>query len=215
MSTAAGKIRDARRSRGAILMAAEQLFAAQGYDRTSLSDIGAAAGLSRGSPGYLFGSKAELYAEVLRGAFAARQEATSRAFAPVLAWCDGEEGADALGMALFEATQGYMRFLLEHDSFVALIMREELEAGERIQASSGLSRAITTAFTELRRAGARRGVRRFPVAEAVVLFVALTLGPVSYRRTLLPAQGVDLSAERVLRRHAKLAAEQMMFFLQV
>ncbi len=57
--------RDAERSRAALLDAAEELFARDGYERTSLEAIGAAAGLSRGTPRYFFGSKEDLYRAVL------------------------------------------------------------------------------------------------------------------------------------------------------
>jgi len=57
--------RDSERSRAAILEAAERLFAADGYDRTSLAAIGEAAGVSRGLPSYFFSSKQELYDAVL------------------------------------------------------------------------------------------------------------------------------------------------------
>ena len=57
--------RNAGRSREAILDAAEQLFAERGYDATSLNDVGAAAGVSRGTPGYFFGGKQPLYRAVL------------------------------------------------------------------------------------------------------------------------------------------------------
>ncbi len=58
-------LRDSERSRAAILEAAESLFAADGYDRTSLAAIGEAAGVSRGLPSYFFSSKQELYDAVL------------------------------------------------------------------------------------------------------------------------------------------------------
>ena len=57
--------RDSERSRAAILEAAERLFAADGYDRTSLAAIGEAADVSRGLPSYFFSSKQELYDAVL------------------------------------------------------------------------------------------------------------------------------------------------------
>ncbi len=56
--------RDPARSREAILGAAEKQFASQGYEQTSLQQIGQAAGVSRGTPGYFFGSKEQLYGEV-------------------------------------------------------------------------------------------------------------------------------------------------------
>ena len=70
LATKPERIRDAERSRLAILDAAEQLFAEQGYDATSLTQVGAAAGVSRGTPGYFFRSKPELYQAVLDRSFA-------------------------------------------------------------------------------------------------------------------------------------------------
>ena len=69
------KERNAKRSRAAILQAAERLFATKGYEATSLTDVGAAAGVSRGTPGYFFGSKAELYQAVLDRSFNEVREA--------------------------------------------------------------------------------------------------------------------------------------------
>src|SRR5213079_1883879 len=81
------RIRDADRSRTTILGAAEALFAERGFEAVSLQEIGDAAGLSRGTPNYFFGSKQDLYVAVLERVFADREEATTRAFEPVLAWC--------------------------------------------------------------------------------------------------------------------------------
>ena len=79
------KERDASRSRAAILDAAERLFAERGYDATSLTEVGAAAGVSRGTPGYFFGSKADLYRAVLYRAFAEVREAVRAGRARALA----------------------------------------------------------------------------------------------------------------------------------
>jgi AcrR family transcriptional regulator len=207
------KIRDAQRSRAAILAAAEQLFAERGYDGTSLSDIGAAAGLSRGTPSYFFGSKQKLYAEVLGRAFAARQQATERAFAPVHAWCEGDGGRELLREALAGAAAGYMDYLVEHPSFAALVMREELDGGRRLSSARGQSTAMQDAFQALRRAGARRGMRAFRVQEAVLLFVALTFAPFSFQNTLMRAVGRDLASPRGRTQQGKLAVEQMMLLL--
>jgi TetR/AcrR family transcriptional regulator len=207
------KIRDAERSRGAILAAAQRLFAQHGFDGISIGEIGAAAGLSRGSPSYFFGSKAKLYDEVLATVFAARQQATADAFEPVLAWAAADEGVEGLRRALSSAAAGYMRYLIENPSFVSLIMREELADGARLREASGSSTAMSDAFAAIRRAGAGRGVRRFHVEDAVLLFVSLTFAPVSYRSTLLPALGVEIATPAGLRRQTKLAVEQMLGFL--
>jgi TetR/AcrR family transcriptional regulator len=207
------KIRDAERSRAAILSAAERLFAERGYDGASLNDIGAAAGLSRGTPGYFFGSKEQLYAEVLSAVFATRQEATERAFEPVQAWCEGRAGPDALRRLLTDAATDYMRYLVEHPSFVALIMREELDGGTRLNAESRSSTAMRDAFQAVRRAGRKRGLRPFRTEEAVLLFVALTFAPFSYRNTLLRATGVDMTSPRGRRQQARFAVDQLMHLI--
>jgi TetR/AcrR family transcriptional regulator len=207
------KIRDAKRSRAAILAAAQRLFATRGFDGTSLGDIGAAAGLSRGSPSYFFGSKEKLYAEILASAFAARQEATKRAFEPVIAWAGGDGGVDELRDALSSAATGYLRYLAENPSFVCLVMREELDDGRRLRGATASSTAMKDAFSAVRRVGASRGLRSFRVEDAVLLFVALTFAPVSYRSTLLPAVGVEVTTPAGIRRQTKLAVEQMMHFL--
>jgi AcrR family transcriptional regulator len=208
------RVRDAERSRSAMLAAAERLFAERGYDGTSLSDIGGAAGLSRGAPSYFFGSKARLYSEVLAAVFGSRQEAAAQAFAPVRGWCEGVDPVDALEDGLRSAAGGYMRHLDGHPSFVALIMREDLDGGERLSAASRSSTAMLDAFAAVRKAGPRRGVRAFRVEEAVLLFTALTFTPFSYRHTLMPALGIDLASARDLRRQARLTADQLMHLLR-
>jgi AcrR family transcriptional regulator len=211
---APGRARDVERSRSAVLGAAERLFAEHGYDGASLSDIGGAAGLSRGAPGYLFGSKAHLYSEVLAAVFGSRQEATAEAFAPVRGWCEGVEPVDALEDGLGSAATRYMRHLDRHPTFVALIMREDLDGGERLSAATRSSTAMLDAFTAVRKAGPRRGVRAFRVEEAVLLFTALTFTPFAYRHTLMPALDMDPSSERDLRRQARLTARQLMHLLR-
>ena len=54
----------AEESKSRILDAATALFARNGFDRTSLADVGEAAGVSRGLPTYFFGTKERLYAAV-------------------------------------------------------------------------------------------------------------------------------------------------------
>src|SRR5947207_15793219 len=92
------KERNAERSRTAILRAAERLFATQGYEATSLNDVGAAAGVSRGTPGYFFGSKPELYQAVLDHSFNEVREAVRAGRARALASSQSHEiGRASLG----------------------------------------------------------------------------------------------------------------------
>ncbi|OFV84699.1 MAG: hypothetical protein A2W26_04715, partial [Acidobacteria bacterium RBG_16_64_8] len=71
------------------LEAAVKLMGERGYERTTLADIGKAAGYSRGLASHQFGSKADLFARVIRWiSDKARQELD-----PVLT---GRSGVDAL-----------------------------------------------------------------------------------------------------------------------
>lgn len=57
--------REAERQRERILAVAEEQFRQYGFDRTSLAEVGAAVGLTRGAVLYHFGSKAELLGTLL------------------------------------------------------------------------------------------------------------------------------------------------------
>ena len=210
---AAERTRDAERSRTAILVAAEEFFSEHGYDAASLNDIGAAAGLSRGTPSYFFGSKEQLYVAVLDRAFGARQEATEAAFEPVRAWAAGDADLGALRDALERAARDYIRFLVDHPSFVRLVMREELAGGRRMAARTEASTAMQAAFMALRRQAGRRGLSAFKVDDAVLLFVSLTFAPVSYRNTLMRAVERELTRPAVVRRHVRLVVDQLMHLL--
>lgn len=210
----AEKVRDADRSREAILASAERLFAERGYDAASLQDIGAAAGLSRGTPSYFFGSKERLHLDVLRRAFDRRDEATTAAFAPVRAWCEaGGGGPDELRAALAEAADGYIAYLAGDPAFVRLVLREELDGGQHLRALGGTSTAMEDAFTAVRGVAGERGLRDFAVADAVFLFVALTFTPFAYRSTFMRSLGRDVGRPAERRRRRDLAVEHVMALL--
>lgn len=115
--------RNATRSRELILDAAERLFAEHGYAGTRLSDVGRAAGLSRATPGYFFGSKADLLRAVLERCF----EEVRRAVR------EGRDRALASGQApevvLAGAVSDYFDFVAARPAFVRLIQREALGGG--------------------------------------------------------------------------------------
>lgn len=207
------RTRDAERSREGLLVAAERLFAERGYEGASLSDIAAEAGLSRGTPNYFFGSKQALYLEVIERAFSAREAATRTAFAPVYAWCQGDGDLDALRKALTGAASDYMSFLVQRPEFAKLVMHEELLGGGSIHERRSKSTAMEDAFASLRRVGRRRGLRQFAVADAILLFVALTFAPMSLSHTLMRAVNRDLAKPAGRRAQVKLAVDQLMFLL--
>jgi TetR/AcrR family transcriptional regulator len=113
------KIRDATRSRRAILDAGEQLFARRGYEAATMGDIGAAAGLSRGAPAYFFGTKEDLYRAVLARAFTETAELVQAV----------DLDADGFEEAATKTIGRYLDFLSARPSFLELVVRECLEGG--------------------------------------------------------------------------------------
>jgi TetR/AcrR family transcriptional regulator len=206
------RIRDAGRSRKAILDAAETLFAERGFEAVSLQEIGDAAGLSRGTPNYFFGSKQELYVAVLERVFADREEATTRAFAPVRAWCESEH-AGPLRRPLARAIESYMSFLLARPAFVTLIVREELRGGAGLRRAQRESTAMREALAAVRAIARKRSLRGFDVDDALLVLVSLTFSPLSQQSTFMAALGRDLRDAAVRRRHIRLVVAQMLQLL--
>lgn len=135
----AGRVRDADRSRELILDAAEQLFADGGYDATSLQAIGERAGVSRGTPGYFFGSKEALYGAVLERIFAAELAFVAGAAARALTDVAPDGGAEG---ALVAIVGSYLDFLASRPSFVRLLEREALTGGAALRATAAHADAI-------------------------------------------------------------------------
>jgi AcrR family transcriptional regulator len=204
------RIRDAERSREAILAAAERLFSERGYEAASLNDIAAEAGLSRGTPSYFFGSKEQLYVAVLDRAFTERQEAAARAFRCVHTWCESEAGPDELRAAIAGAADDYLRFLTARPAFARLVIQEDLAGGRRMESRTAVSTAMHDAFAAVRAQAPNRGVREFDVDEAILVFVGLTFAPITLRHTLMRAVRRDLGRTAGRRRQAQLAADQLM-----
>ncbi|HMH55832.1 MAG TPA: TetR/AcrR family transcriptional regulator [Gemmatimonadales bacterium] len=185
MATNHERIRNPDRSRAAILDAAEQLFAEHGYDATSLTQVGAAAGVSRGTPGYFFRSKAELYQAVLDRSFAEVRDAVRAGRARALA---SNEGAETI---LAGAVSDYFDFLAARPNFVRLIEREAL-SGTRLP--HGLSH-LSAGQEALAAMSAELGLDDSPSGEAAQLLlsiISLCWFPMIHARTVAPAVGVRL-----------------------
>jgi AcrR family transcriptional regulator len=204
--------RDAARSRADLLAAAEVLFAERGYEATSLTEVGTAAGLSRGAASYFFGSKEGLYRAVLERAFAARDAATVAAFAPLREW-SASPRSGSLRSALAGSVAAYMDFISGHPSFQKLVQREELAGGRRLRGVQRESSAIRDAFEALRSAAGEHGVRPFDVDDAVLVCVSLTYSPLAQRATFMAALGRDLERPATRRRHVDLVVDQLLAVL--
>jgi len=166
-----------------------------------MADVGAGAGLSRGAPGYFFGSKEALYAAVLARAFDERDAALRPAFDGLAAW----DGATPVEDPLAAAVAAYLGFLHANPQFVALVEREALDGTGRLARTPHASSAVAGALAALR---GRHGLLEFDVAEVLVALVSLCFFPLAHRTTFLPAAGVDPEAPGFLerRRDAVVAA---------
>jgi TetR/AcrR family transcriptional regulator len=116
------RLRDAARSRQALLEAGLHLFAEQGYDGTSVDAICRAAGVNKAMVSYHFGGKAGLHAAILTGLLD-----------PVVERLTGLAGADTDPETKL---RGYFRLMLElhHDRtrFPTMVLREVLAGGDHL-----------------------------------------------------------------------------------
>jgi len=163
----------AARTRGAILKAAEPLFASRGFDATRLEDVAEVVGIRRASIVYYFRDKPALYDAVLEDAFAGLRDR----LAPALL-ADREPAA-----CIEAAVAAWIDYLGERPTFGRLLLREAAEARperrapllEKIEPLHALARR----FLESRRGD---GMPRLPslgpahmastIAGASVFFVA-------------------------------------------
>jgi AcrR family transcriptional regulator len=181
------KERNAARSREAILDAALRLFAERGYEATSLQDVGAAAGVSRGTPGYFFGSKEELYRAVLERGLdqvrAAVRSGRERALASqeppqvVLAGVVGE----------------YFDFLCDHPDFVRLVEWEALSGGRHIATLpphlEAAQEALGAIITELALEPGQAAQAR----QLLLSLIGLCWFPLVHGPTVLRGLGADMN----------------------
>ena len=185
MATTTERIRDPERSRSAILDAAERLFAEGGFDATSLNQVGTAAGVSRGTPGYFFRSKAELYQAVLDRSFAEVREAVRAGRERALASNEDHE------TILAGAVSDYFDFLAARPNFVRLIEREALNGSRLPDGVSHLSagqEALAAISAELGLDDAESG----EAAQLLLSIISLCWFPMIHARTVAPAVGVRL-----------------------
>jgi TetR/AcrR family transcriptional regulator len=190
------RIRNPGRSRAAILDAAERLFAEQGFDATSLTQVGAAAGVSRGTPGYFFRSKAELYQAVLDRSFAEVSEAVRAGRARALA------SNESLETILAGAVSDYFDFLAARPNFVRLIEREALNGGRLPDGDSHLSagqEALAAISAELGLDDSASG----EAAQLLLSIISLCWFPLIHARTVAPAVGVSLHDAAAIERRKR------------
>ena len=174
-----------RTTREAVLDAAERLFAERGFEATSLTDVGAAAGVSRGTPGYFFGSKADLYRAVLERCFSEVRSAVRSGRARALA--SGEPRETVLAGVVSE----YFDFITANPNFVRLIEWEALTGGRNLDAVPPHVEAAREALAAL--SDELRLDPRHPADAAQLLLsvIGLCWFPLVHSGTMLRAMGID------------------------
>ncbi len=173
--------RSADRTREAILESAETLFAQKGYRGTSLADIGNAAGLSRGTPGYFFHTKDELYRTTVERVI----ERSRVALLPTLERI--RDPALSLEAILPSLVEALLELLADEPVLVRLIHWDDVESGTLQQ---------TGGWVDEIRAAIEARLAPSPDAQAEAAAVLLTLlalcwFPFAYSGTLKRVAGID------------------------
>lgn len=191
--TGTGRTRDAARSREAILDAAEQLFAARGYDAASLEEIGRLAGVSRGTPRYFFGAKEDLYRAVLARVLTAEAEMLLAVQARAQDAGDGpEETVEAL-MASF------VDFLVSRPAFVRLVEREAAAGGRILQEVAAETDAVQSGMASLGAYFSSGPFREDAPGQILLALLALSWFPLAHAGTFTRAFGFDADDPAFLR----------------
>ena len=197
--------RNPDRSREAILDAAERLFADQGYDATSLSQVGQAAGVSRGTPGYFFGSKPDLYRAVLERCFGEVRRAVA----------SGRERALASGQSpevvLAGAVGDYFDFLVARPGFLRLLERQALGGGSGALPGADHLEAGREALAALAQEVGLDAGPSGDAAQLLLSIVALCWFPLVHAQTVAPAVGVALDGPEALERRKRHVIELVLF----
>ncbi len=179
------RTRDPERTKTAILDAAELLFAKRGFDRTTLQDIGVAASVSRGTPGYFFGSKEELFHAVLDRSFAELRDALARA---AFLAAEPEGGAEH---GLTEGLGAYLDFLAKRPSLIRLMVWDALQGGTLLDRSREHASSIREARDMLQQDLDEWRLRDVDASQLLVSIVSLCWFPFAGAEPLLRVLDLD------------------------
>ena len=170
--------RDPDRTREAILAAAEQAFARHGFDGVSLKEISDAAGVSRATPAYFFGSKADLYEAVLARVVARAEAAMLEAHARI----DSQDNPDGVVATYVDA---FLDLLASDEAYLRLIQREAL--GSASPVASLFGHPVEDTLLALAPTAEKAGTS----AQRLLLIIfSLCWYPFAHEHTLLPALGM-------------------------
>jgi TetR/AcrR family transcriptional regulator len=197
--------RNPDRTREAILDAAERLFADQGYDVTSLSQVGQAAGVSRGTPGYFFGSKADLYRAVLERCFGEVRRAVASGRARALA------SGQAPEVVLAGAVAEYFDFLVARPSFIRLLERQALGTGNAALPGADHLEAGREALAALAQEVGLDPGPSGDAAQLLLSIVSLCWFPLVHANTVAAAVGVAMDEAQARERRKRHVIELVLY----
>lgn len=189
--------------RDQILDAAERLFAAQGFARTTIKQIGRDAGVNSALLYYYFADKDQLYREVLHR-FVTRLVART---------VGGSEGTAPPDARLRAFVQAQAETLVEHPHVPRLLVREmiDYDAAHAVEQIQHLSVTGFRRLCDLIEEGQRAGLFR---ADVDPRFAAIsTIAQVAYFLVARPAvrillgQGADGPTPEVVRAFGRHAAD--------
>lgn len=111
---------DPEATREDILRAAEKIFAEQGFDRASTSEVARAAGVSQSQIHYHFGCKENLWEETHRRVFRDYYDVQLQILTQPVSECTNR---------LEQSIEAYFRFFQEHPDFARMMMHNLLRGG--------------------------------------------------------------------------------------
>jgi AcrR family transcriptional regulator len=181
--------RDADRTRQAILDAAEVVFARQGFDSTSLQEVGQTAGVSRSTPSYFFGNKSDLYEAVLARVVERVQTAMLGAHAEI----DPSQPAED---AVAKYVGAFLDLLANDHSYLRLMQREALTGTSRVASLFGPP--VEDTLSALTPAAEKANISP---QRLLLDIIALCWYPFAHEHTLLPALNMTPRDPAFLQEH--------------
>jgi len=183
--------RDADRTKQTILDAAEAVFARQGFDGTSLQEIGATAQVSRSTPAYFFGNKNDLYEAVLARVVERAQAAMLGAHAEI-------DPAKPPEDAVAKYVGAFLDLLANDQAYLRLIQREALAGASRVATLFGPP--VEDTLMALTPAAEKAGISP---QRLLLDIIALCWYPFAHEHTLLPTLDMTPRDPAFLQEHKK------------
>ena len=200
--------RNAERSRQEILAAAEQQFVEKGFYGARIDAIAQQSGLNKNMLYIYYGSKEELYRQVLLNMYSRMEEVERRLLESSL------EGAELIA----ELIGAYYDFLEQNPSFVNILMSENLMQGQFLKQlpHECIARKTLSDLAARIRKGCDEGVFRADIDEkqTVLTMITICFCNFSNRYTLSQLTGCDLNDPAVQETRKKQTIDIMLSYLR-